>query len=121
MRGAVDVVEFDSTVDGGEEGAVEPTTTLRDQLGNLGCVSYVLSGVRSMLYLIRNISDRIRRLDIVQDPGSTPFGNKFPTKNLISLDECRFTCLRYRHTYTILSQIHVCRKNVRGSTMLSLM
>lgn len=36
MRRAVDVVEVDGRVYGGEKGPVEPTTTLRDQLGNLG-------------------------------------------------------------------------------------
>jgi len=36
MRRAVDVVEMDSTVDGGKERTVQPPTALRNQLGHLG-------------------------------------------------------------------------------------
>ena len=47
VRRAVDVVELECTVDSGEEGTVEPATTLRDQFWNLRankrCVQLVQS------------------------------------------------------------------------------
>ena len=35
VRGPVEVVEVEDTMHGGKEGAVEPASTLRDQLWNL--------------------------------------------------------------------------------------
>ena len=52
MRGTVEVVEMNDRVYGGEEGTVKPATSLRNQLRDL----------------VRNISDGVGRLDVVQDP-----------------------------------------------------
>lgn len=59
VRGPVDVVEVDGTVDGGEEGAVEPPTSLRDQLWDLGRVSRPPKGKAFVLYLIGYIGNSI--------------------------------------------------------------
>ena len=55
MRGTIDEVEVEGTVDGGEERSVEPSPSLGDQLW----------------YLVGHIRYGIGRLDVVQDPRAT--------------------------------------------------
>jgi hypothetical protein len=63
---AVEVVEVHKRVHGGEEGAVEPSTTLRDQLGDL----------------IRDVGDGVGGLDVVQQPGAVALRDEFPAEDL---------------------------------------
>lgn len=73
MRGPVDVVEVDGTVDGGEEGAVEPSAPLRDQLWHLGRVSRPPKGRVLAAYLVGYIGDSVGGFDIVEDPRGAAF------------------------------------------------
>lgn len=63
----IDVPEFDDRVNRSKERAVQPSTTLRDQLGNL--VGHVRNGVRG--------------LDVVQGPCGTALRDQFPAENTI--------------------------------------
>jgi hypothetical protein len=58
VGGAVDVVEVDYAVDGGEEGAVEPAPALGDEFGDLEVKWALVIGVAPWL---RNILDQARR------------------------------------------------------------
>jgi len=66
MARPIQVMEVHRRMDRSEEGTVQPTTTLRDQFGDL--VWYIGHGVGG--------------LDVVQDPGAAAFRDKLPAEDL---------------------------------------
>jgi hypothetical protein len=67
MGTPINIIEFDSRVDSGEEGTVEPTTTLRDEFGDL----------------IGDVGDCVCGFDVVEDPLTIPLRDEFPAEDLV--------------------------------------
>lgn len=67
MGATIDETKLDRTVNRGEEGSIQPSTTLTDQFRNL----------------VGNVSDGVGRFHVMQDPRPATFGHKLPTENLI--------------------------------------
>lgn len=69
MRSVSKLQRVPQSISGGEEGPVEPTTTLRDELGDgVGHVRLSLSA-----------------LDVLEHPGVATLGHKLPAENAILL------------------------------------
>ena len=66
MARPIQVMEVHRRMDRSEEGTVQPTTTLRDQFGDL----------------VWHIGHGVGGLDVVKDPGAAAFRDKLPAEDL---------------------------------------
>jgi hypothetical protein len=119
VRRAVDVVEFDCAVYGGEERAIEPPPALRDQLWDLQRVGLTMIRCEhARPHLIRSIGDAVRRFDIVKDPRPAALRYQFPAQNLMAGSHEKRSQGIYAVTYAILSEVHVRGEDIRACSVL---
>lgn len=79
MRASIDIVEMNRRVNCSEEGAVQPTTALRNEFRHLEPQPSIYdTGRGGESHLIRNVCDGICALDIVQDPAAFTLRDKLP-------------------------------------------
>ena len=67
MTASVNITEFDSRMNSSEEGTVEPTTTLRDEFGDL----------------VRDVGNGVGGFNVVKDPLTITLGDEFPAEDLV--------------------------------------
>jgi hypothetical protein len=64
VAGAVEVAEVDDGVDGGEEGAVQPATTLRDEFWELASEVRIVDGGTRSAYSVRHIRGSLFEISV---------------------------------------------------------
>lgn len=82
---AINIIEVEGTVNGGEEWTVEPSSTLGYQFRNLEAnrVRSERNWLSEETYLIRYIRNGVGGFDIVEGPWTATLGYQFPAKDLM--------------------------------------